>query len=125
MKPFNLEEALAGKPLVCRNGKPVTQFVEFKDTDVIHPLVGVCDGMLMNWTMTGFYHTADGMQPSEWDLFMAFEKKSIWINIYDNDSCMWSSYGYDSKEGADEANKVVINICDSVYIKTIEITNEP
>ena len=56
MKPFNLQEALAGKPVVDRTGEPVTDFHYFK-----------------------FY--ADGDVASN-DLFMASEKKEGWINVY-------------------------------------------
>ena len=121
MKPFNLDEALAGKPVITRDGKQVTQLTLF-EIEGNFPLKGVVDKGFATWTTKGFFH--DTQQNHPYNLFMASEKKSIWINIYENKSHMWSSYGYNSLEEANEANKVVINITDSVYIKTIEITNE-
>jgi hypothetical protein len=122
MIPFNLEEALADKPLVCRNGKLVTQFVEFKNTEAIHCLVGVCDDMIMHWTINGFCHTADGLKPSEWDLFMAPEKQSVWINVYQGDfSKQLCVIAHCSLEQAIEHKSPANGF---TYIKTVEITNE-
>jgi len=52
MKPFNLELALQGHPVVTRGGKEISQLTLFvcKHT---HPLVGVIDGERCVWTRNG------------------------------------------------------------------------
>ena len=119
MKKFNLEEALAGKPVLCRNGELVTQLVEFKNTSAIHSLAGLCDNMIKTWTIDGNYFSKGNSYPSYWDLFMAPEIKSCWVNVYENShGKLWIGPGRDSLAEALE-NKV-----NDQYIKTIEITNE-
>ena len=76
----------------------------------------------MHWTINGFCHTADGLKPSEWDLFMAPEKKSIWINIYESiedGELFTDAMIYKTKFAAINGNESLHK-----YIKTIEITNE-
>lgn len=78
-KKFNLEEALAGKPVVTREGKPVTQLVKFEDVDdPYRVLVGVVDRNILAWSSSGMY-SYDSTDNSN-DLFMAPEKK--WTNLY-------------------------------------------
>ena len=119
MKKFNLKEALAGKPVLCRNGELVTQLVEFKNTSAIHSLAGLCDDMIKTWTIDGNYFTTGISYPSDWDLFMAPEKKSCWVNVYEtSDNHLWIGPGRNSLAEALE------NKANDQYIKTIEITNE-
>jgi len=119
MKKFNLEEALAGKPVITRDGKEVTQLVKF-DTNKNsegYLLFGVVEGFIAKWTIHGNYFS-NGVQNGR-DLFMKTGKKSIWVNVYDNGKETWLGCSYDTKEGA-----LINSYGDSVYIKTIEITNE-
>jgi hypothetical protein len=80
MKPFDLERALAGDPVVTRDGRPVEQIIRFK-TEVKgqHTLYGVIDGYVCNWMLDGC--RVIGME-SSFDLFMASVKRGGWINIY-------------------------------------------
>jgi hypothetical protein len=120
MKEFNLEEALAGKPVLCRNGELVTQIVEFKNTSAIHSLAGLCDDMIKTWTIDGNYFSKGTSFPSDWDLFMAPEKKSIWVNVYTlTNGDIMIGCSYKTKKGAIQSSDG-----DDTYIKTIEITNE-
>jgi hypothetical protein len=80
MKPFNLERALAGDPVVTRGGRPVTQLTIFKDVDQ-DPLVGMLDRSIRNWKITGRY--LDGYE-HPYDLFMTSTKRGGWMNIYPN-----------------------------------------
>lgn len=82
MKPFNLKEALEGKPVVTRNGDVVTQLYLF-DCDDDLPLMGVLNDEIHSFTKDGKWSTYSKDQ-RDTDLFMAEEKKTIWINIWKN-----------------------------------------
>jgi hypothetical protein len=96
-KPFNLERALAGDPVVTRHGKPVTQLTKF-DYDGEYVLRGVLEGNLVGWLENGCYYSS-----GEWsyDLFMAPKKRTVWVNLYGDG---WSCYWHDTKAEADEAS---------------------
>ena len=124
MIKFNLKRALSGDPVITRDGRKVTHITVLEQVKD-YPVVGVVEGAesIARWTENGYFLREGSNHVA--NLFMDYvEKKSIWINIYDNESRMWCSYGYNSQEEANEANERVIKITDSVYIKTIEITNE-
>jgi len=116
MKQFNLEKALAGEPVVTRNGKKVTQLTLF-EVDDKYPLSGVVDRSVICFTIEGEI----AIEENDFDLFMATEKKSRWINVYEyEDTLIIGDARSKSKEEA------VINKYEGFkYIKTIEITNEP
>jgi hypothetical protein len=120
MKKFNLERALAGEPVVTRNGKKVTELHLFKNEILIQPLYGTIEGVndVLYWTTKGIYNPT---KESSWDLFMAGEKKSRWVNVYDyGDTLVIGDARSESKEEA-----VISKYEGFKYIKTIEITNEP
>jgi hypothetical protein len=56
MKPFDLEKALAGEPVVTRDGRPVTQLIKFEaiveDGYVIY---GVVNNKIFNFLDSGKY----------------------------------------------------------------------
>jgi len=72
MKKFNLEKALAGKPVVTRNGKKITELHLFKSAELIQPLYGIIEGDedVLAWTRNGIYNPT---KDTFWDLFMAVE----------------------------------------------------
>ena len=81
LKPFNLEQALAGAPVVCRKGYPIVELkylqttsnlavVRKEDDEKLISYFVPCSGKLSN---TIDYTT---------DLFMATTKKEGWINVY-------------------------------------------
>lgn len=78
MKPFNLEQALAGEPVVTRAGKPVTQLTKFDSNDSAMPLRGVTENKIQAWSSVGLYSSGE----SRYDLFMATKKRTVWVNIY-------------------------------------------
>jgi hypothetical protein len=116
MKPFNLLEAKAGKPLVTRDGKKVLELRVF-NTDVERPLIAVIEKKIFAFDLNGKFNPS---QDTGSDLFMALEKKSIWVNVYnDGDSLCLSKVKFDTQE------ECLRNITrKSQYIKTIEITND-
>lgn len=84
MKPFNLEKALAGEPVVTRNGLPVRISGYLDNALEFHKLTGwvfMPDNITtMSWEPFGCASNAEGPM----DLFMASVKKKGWINIHPN-----------------------------------------
>ena len=79
MKPFDLEKALAGEPVVTRDGRPVTQLIKFEaiveDGYVIY---GVVNNKIFNFLDSGKYDRT--FESHCFDLFMAEPER--WINIH-------------------------------------------
>jgi hypothetical protein len=105
MKPFNLERALAGDPVVTRDGKTVTQLIRFKtEVKKQNILYGVIDGCVHNWTLDG--RRESDIKESPFDLFMGFVKQGGWLNVYPSATnklgrVAWQGSIYNSKELAD------------------------
>ena len=82
MKPFNLEEAKQGKPVVTRDGKDV-RILAF-DRKGTMPIVGLVPSRECE---ISYYFFADGKaasisDESGLDLFMKSENNEGWINLY-------------------------------------------
>lgn len=120
MKPFNLQEAMAGKPVQTRDGREVTQLKFFEDVN-INLIIGVVAKNIWTWNMEGQSDSLSG--ESNNDLFMALEKKSIWVNVYEVMDSLSEEFElsigkiHGTKESAMSSKN-------KYYIKTIEITNE-
>lgn len=88
MKPFNLERAIVGDPLITRDGLPVTEFhylktidiTEHKDRDCI---VFVVDGGLHSVNING---KSVENYDHPLDLFMAPIKKTYSVLVFKNKS---------------------------------------
>jgi hypothetical protein len=119
MKEFNLESALAGKPVVTRNGKKVTELYLFKSAKLIQPLYGIIEGDedVLAWTTNGIYHPT---KETGFDLFMVEQKKSVWVNVYKGDFSDEFVLGMQHTTLERATNNIRGN---ENYIKTIEITN--
>jgi len=118
MKQFNLEKALAGEPVVTRDGKKVTQLTLF-ETDNIYPLRGVIDRAVCDFTTGGIFDV--DLEDHKFNLFMVDEKKSVWVNVYKNDFSDEFVLGIQHKTLERATNNIS---GDEDYIKTIEITNK-
>jgi hypothetical protein len=117
MKPFDLEKALAGAKVVTRDGKEVTQLTKF-DVYGNYPLTGIINKQRETFKLDGRF--GDNKE-SNCDLFMAEEKKSIFLKIYENKFGQLRGCGaYDTLEQANAA----LGFEGLTYIKTVEITNE-
>ena len=68
MSPFSLEEALAGKSVVTRTGKPVKQITQFDAHDELWPVAGVVDGLVQLFSLKG--KSGEDHRISPHDLFM-------------------------------------------------------
>jgi hypothetical protein len=90
MKPFDLTAALAGAPVITRDGREVTQLTKFECHDIMS-VAGVLDGIVNLWS-------TDGKSGSEkFDLFMASTKKTGWVARY---SKVYVSGVYESESDA-------------------------
>jgi hypothetical protein len=117
MKPFNLEEALDGKPVVTRDSRKVTHITRIPNNNFI---VGIIEDVkqIPQWALNGKFLNDHYTHPC--DLFMFIEKKSIWVNVYGYQKTLTVGFAYETQEDA-FLNKDYAGL---EYIKTIEITNE-
>jgi hypothetical protein len=83
MKPFNLEAALAGEPVVTRNGRPV-KIAGYNEG--LGSLIGWVDDRPKEWDKDGIWNTIFEIGGRH-DLFMAENQKvkiEGWVNVYSN-----------------------------------------
>ena len=118
MKPFNLEEALAGKPVVTREGKKVTELYLFKTANSNYPLRVCIDKDIKDYTDRGTYYAKD--TTSEHDLFMEVPIIEGWVNVYYDKKLAIGGTVFSSKEGA-----ILYGKNNPIYIKTIKIDTKP
>ena len=85
MKPFNLEEAKAGKPVCTRDGRDV-RIICFDKRDAQYPIVALLSEIGIE--AVALYHQNGKTGNSDKDLFMKPEKKTGWINIYKSDNSL-------------------------------------
>lgn len=80
LKPFDLERALAGEPVISRNGRKITEIFHFKTAQANYSVRVVMDGILYDLTVNGNFDFSG--KESENDLFMAPVKREEWVNVY-------------------------------------------
>lgn len=118
MKPFNLQEALLGKPFITRKGLEVTEFYLFKTLGSSSRFCCVVDGQLRQYYTNGRYFSVEDTQ---WDLFMKDSKR--WVNVYfNNKKGIYGSPLCNTYSTKEEAIKAIEPI--EEYKETIEITTE-
>ena len=103
MKPFNLEEALAGKPVVTRDGTPVTIIKEYTrpfltERPVLAIIHGDSHDVHSIYPITGVFN-AEENDPD--DLFMATKTITRWFNVYPDPDQNTINL-FNSKEDADQ-----------------------
>lgn len=81
MKPFNLERAIAGDPVMTRDGRVVRQLTYFADSTNNYPLLGTIGTEIKSWTKAGFW-AVDGDEDDGRNLVMKPIKKYGWVNVY-------------------------------------------
>ena len=95
MKPFDLEAALAGAPLITRDGATV-KFIAYVPEAHEGQRVVVLDseGMIsVHFENGNYYHAAAAGN----DLFMAPKKRTVWVNFFKYGECHY----YGDKDTAD------------------------
>ena len=125
MKPFNLERALAGDPVVTRDGCKVLEIRVFE-----HPSVEWCVFALVEghdiccYNREGLiYSPMVNVSSGGLDLLMAPKEKTLWINLYRSTR---SSSGYDAQMPytSEEAAFRGAHAARENFIKTITVTIE-
>ena len=76
MKPFNLQAALDGAPVVTRDGRRVKIAGYNPDAAFKDALLGWLNKEAMWWNKEGKYDCENG---EDWDLFMAPTERKEWI----------------------------------------------
>ena len=80
MKPFNLEQALAGAPVVTRNNCPIVELTYLQTTSNL-AVVRKYDEKLISYFIPASGKLSSTIDYAT-DLFMAPIKKEGWINVY-------------------------------------------
>jgi hypothetical protein len=108
MKPFDLEKALAGEPVVTRDGRAVAQLTKF-DCISNDPVWGVINGYLKSFRLDGSYLNS----PSSYDLFIAEPER--WVNVYWDEE---KNYGFISSVIYSSEAEARANIHDFQHYQT-------
>lgn len=82
MKPFNLAEALAGKPVVTRDGRNVTGIAHLPSITHDFRVIALINGHMSTFTERGTWCPNAG---ADSDLFMAEETREWFVNVYPED----------------------------------------
>lgn len=114
MKPFSLNHALSGKPVVTRSGLSVTQLTLFKVDLTEYPVFAVINGSIYSFGLKGDYASLVG--ESHLDLFMASEKQQGWINIYPKETSRKPFVGYVYPTEF-EAKAASCGMCETIHIE--------
>lgn len=124
MRPFNLEEALAGKPVVTKDGTKVEEIVAFRSSSISqYPVMAVINGGIETYTREGYYHNDRREHPK--DLCMAPETQEAWVNIFRGaltGKARCGNYHYETEQEAKDAGRTTLN--SEEYVATIKISWE-
>lgn len=114
-KPFDLQKAMAGEPVVTRDGKPYKFGAYNPEAVGKDNIVGWVDGLLATHHSNG-KRLFSGEQSIN-DLFMAAKTQKVWVNIWRNSHGKLVSMIWESE--ADAASDLS-NPYDCILLKTIE-----
>lgn len=116
MKPFNLEEALAGKPVVTRLGKKVTGIYHFDKAKTIFRVIAQIEGEygLQSYSPDGRWK--DSQESDDLDLFMDATYK--YFNVYYKGTDAWCGTFCDTPELAKEKADQVTS---GLFLTTLKI----
>lgn len=97
MKPFNLEAAKAGAPIVTRDGRPAKFIAHEAEAHPSQRLLVLIDGDVIVRFDNGMNARSPAVA-SDYDLFMAPVKRTVWVNLYEYHTAVW----HDTEERADD-----------------------
>ena len=89
MKPFNLQDAINGKPVITRARDSLTFGAYIPKARPYTLFMTSPDGDVFRYNENGRYMGND--TGSEMDLFMAPIKRTVWVNLYEDGSAWWHS----------------------------------
>jgi hypothetical protein len=116
MKPFNLEEALAGKPVVTRDGRKVTAIYHFTESKSNFSVIAHIEKSYGVDTFTVNGKWEDGIGLNERDLFMDTTYK--YFNVYYKGTDAWCGTFCDTPEQAKERADQVTN---GLFLTTLKV----
>lgn len=106
MKPFNLQRAIAGDPIMTRDGRKVKLIAHLPE--MWHDFNVVClieDDRIETYTRGGQYDPRE--KDYCLDIFMVPKKHTVWVNFYDDGTAVWNI----SKENADHHDEFYVDSC--------------
>lgn len=122
-RPFNLQDFLAGKPIVCRNGFVPTDAHYFEKAVTPNSRIVFTNeiGHLIFSSSNTGCSTYSQSDNGEYDLFHPCEQKEGWVNLYRlEDGTVYVDRGHPKvHESIEEAKKFIIG---SLYLTTVKIT---
>ena len=99
MKPFNLQAAKAGAPIVTRDGRPAKFIAHVAEAHPSQRLLVLIDGCVLAKFENGKYASSPA-HVSDNDLFMAPVKRTVWANVYGYGRATWYNTEKDADDGA-------------------------
>jgi len=96
MKPFDLEAAKRGEPIVCRDGTPAKFIAHVPEKIGEDTVLVLMRGAIHTYHENGFY--LESYQEDIYDLIMAPKKRTVWVNLYKDSKAIW----YESNDLADK-----------------------
>lgn len=128
MKPFNLEEAKAGKPICTRDGRRA-RIICYDARSEEYPIVALVESAdggeegCYTFADNGRYYSATECtsQQDNRDLFMAPTAKTVWVNLYRNHTGK-VYVGSNTKETEAEAREISSH--GTCYVGTYSLTYE-
>lgn len=115
-KPFDLQKAMAGEPVVTRDGRSYKFGAYNPEADKGFELIGWISGI-------GKLHYSSGKYRSSYetdsDLFMAAKTQKVWVNLWRGVSSGYI-YTYEHKTERDAKLCSNINYTHRQFLKTIE-----
>lgn len=86
MKPFNLEAAKSGAPIVTRDGREARFIAHVPEANEVERIVALIGKSLFWYSENGSYLLDT---ESNRDLFMKPQKRTIWVHLYADGSARW------------------------------------
>jgi hypothetical protein len=111
MKPFDLEAAKRGDPIVCRDGRPA-KFIAHVPEARLGSVVALVDDRVCTYYENGLMDEHEVMFYS-YTLFMAPKTRTVWVNFFKHST---DAAFYSTKEHADEQAEYRKSICRSKRI---------
>lgn len=118
LKPFNLESALQGKPVVTRDGRKVKIGAYNPDALTYRKIVGWIGEDSCSWADNGDYYPKEEHRS---DLFMAAETVTRWVNVYDDGKIETGGTTYDTKEEAENNRTYIYGEYLGAYALTVDL----
>ena len=98
MKPFSLEAAKRGEPIVCRDGTPAKFIAYVPEARPACRVVVLAGDFVVTEAVDGRRWTD---VESDTDIFMAPKKRTVWLNLYSNEAARM----HPTQRAADESGE--------------------